>query len=82
MGLLDDLKDESNFPRPARAWCSVCTLVQELPKAESALLQERFENKNITHIALASVLKANGYDISESVIGRHRRKVCSGGVKR
>ena len=82
MGLLDDLKDEANFPRPVRAWCSVCSLLLDLPEAESKLLQERFENKNITHIALASVLKANGYDISDSVIGRHRRKVCAGGSKR
>jgi len=78
MGLLEDLKNEANFPSARRALCSVCSLLKELPKAEATLLQERFEDKLVSHIALAHVLKDNGYSISDSVIGRHRRRVCAG----
>lgn len=81
MGLLEDLKNEANFPSARRALCSVCKLLQELPKAEATLLQERFEDKLVSHIALAKVLRDNGYSISDSVIGRHRRRVCAGVVR-
>ena len=81
MGLLEDLKNEANFPSARRALCSVCKLVQDLPKAEATLLQERFDDKHVSHTALSAVLKANGYQISESVVGRHRRKVCAGAVQ-
>lgn len=82
MGLLEDLKNEANFPKARRALCSVCSLMQSLPKAEATLLQERFDDKQVSHIALAKVLRDNGYSISDSVIGRHRRKVCAGVAER
>jgi hypothetical protein len=78
VGLLEDLKNEANFPTSRRAFCSVCALLQGLPKVESSLLQERFDDKHVSHIALSKVLRENGYSISDSVIGRHRRKVCAG----
>jgi len=78
VGLLEDLKNEANFPKARRALCSVCVLVASLPKAEATLLNERFEDKHVSHTALSAVLKANGHQISDSVIGRHRRKVCAG----
>lgn len=81
MGLLEDLKNEANFPSARRALCSVCSVMQGLPKAEATLLQERFDDKLVSHIALAKVLRNNGYSISDSVIGRHRRKVCAGVVR-
>lgn len=81
MGLLEDLKNEANFPTARRALCSVCSLIASLPKAEATLLQERFDDKHVSHIALSAVLKANGHQISESVVGRHRRKVCAGAIK-
>jgi len=81
VGLLEDLKNEANFPSARRALCSVCSVMQGLPKAEATLLQERFDDKLVSHIALAKVLRNNGYSISDSVIGRHRRKVCAGVVR-
>jgi len=78
MGLLDDLTNDGNFPKVVRAWCSVCMLLKELPEKESKALQARFNDKNITHVALSKVLKQNGIDIGDSVIGRHRRGGCSG----
>jgi hypothetical protein len=82
VGLLEDLKNEANFPTTRKALCSVCALLQGLPKAEVTLLQERFDDKLVSHIALAKVLRDNGHAISDSVIGRHRRKVCAGVVRR
>jgi len=82
VGLLEDLKNEANFPTTRKALCSVCSLLQGLPKAEVTLLQERFDDKLVSHIALAKVLRNNGHAISDSVIGRHRRKVCAGVVRR
>ena len=82
MGLLEDLKNEANFPTTRRALCSVCALLQGLPKVEATLLQERFDDKHVSHIALAKVLRNNGHAISDSVIGRHRRKVCAGVPRR
>lgn len=81
MSLLEDLLSEGNFPKPLRATCGVCKLLGQLSKEESKALQNRLDNKNVSHVALHQVLKNNGYNISDSVIGRHRRKVCSGVVK-
>jgi hypothetical protein len=78
MGLLEDLGNESNFADVRRAWCSVCTLLKDLPEKESQALKLRMENKNITHMSIANVLKDNNYPISDNTIGRHRRGRCTG----
>ena len=78
MGLLEDLSNESNFPKPARASCSVCKLISTLTGQEGKALAKRLEDKNTSHTALSRVLKNNGIEISDSVMGRHRRGVCSG----
>jgi hypothetical protein len=78
VGLLEDLGDESNFPKSKRAWCSVCEALKTLSPAEAKILVERLNNKSITHVSLSIVLKKNGFDISDSTIGRHRRGVCQG----
>ena len=81
MGLLEDLGNESNFPKTKRAWCSVCELLNSLSEKESELLKARFSLKHITHRSLSDVLKKNGYEISDSTIGRHRRGLCQGAAK-
>ena len=81
MGLLDDLKNENNFIAVRRAWCSVCTLIAKLPKEEGKILKERVDNLEITHRALSKVLKANGHNVSDGTLGRHRRGDCQGVAK-
>jgi hypothetical protein len=81
MGLLEDLGDESNFPKTRRAWCSVCEMLKKISPAEAKMFSERLANKTITHASLSVVLKKNGFDISDSTIGRHRRGVCQGVAK-
>ena len=82
MGLLEDLQNEGNFPKAARATCSVCNVLRTLPEKESKALQARLTDKNIGHTALCRVLRANNINISDSVMGRHRRGVCSSGAGR
>lgn len=81
MGLLEDLGNESNFPKSRRAWCSVCELIKDLDSKESEALKSRLNNKTITHAALSEVLRKNGYEISSSTLGRHRRGICTGDAK-
>lgn len=82
MGLLEDLQDSKNFPKPIRATCSVCDLLKALSEKEAKALQARLSDTKVTHTALSRVLRANDYSISDSVIGRHRRGTCQGGAGR
>ena len=81
MGLLEDLGNESNFPKTKRAWCSVCELLGNLTDKEAEMLKARMTLKQITHVSISEVLKKNGYEVSDSTIGRHRRGVCQGVAK-
>jgi hypothetical protein len=78
MGLLEDLGDESKFPDIRRAWCSVCSLLKTLPPKESQALKLRMDNARISHMSISAVLTDNGYPISDSTVGRHRRNRCTG----
>lgn len=82
MGLLEDLQNEGNFPRPLRAFCSICELLKKVTDKERTILQARLDDSKVTHTALSRVLRANDYNISDSVIGRHRRGSCQGGTRR
>jgi hypothetical protein len=53
-------------------------LLKDLTKEDAKALQERLDNKAISHTSLALVLKKNNYEVSASTLGRHRRKLCTG----
>lgn len=78
MALIDDLLDDNSFVKAQSHYCGVCTLVANLSEKEAHLIQQRFDDDKISHMALSKVLKANGYNISDGVVGRHRREECSG----
>lgn len=78
MGLLDDLADAEAFRKAQSLFCGVCVLLKELPPAESKLLEQRMADPLIGHTALSRVLKSNGHNISDGVLGRHRRGLCTG----
>lgn len=82
MGLLEALQDDNNFPKPIRAFCSVCILLKQLPEKESKALQARLSDSKVTHTALSRVLRNNNHPIGDSVIGRHRRGTCQGGTRK
>ena len=81
MGLLDDLSNVEAFGKAQSLFCGVCTLLAELSPAERDLLQTRMAEPKVSHMALSRILKENGYHISDGVMGRHRRGVCSGVAK-
>ena len=81
MGLLDDLTNDSSFGKAQSHYCGVCTLLTTLSKEESKALQMRIDDNSIPHTSLSRVLKNNGYNISDGVLGRHRNKGCSGVAK-
>jgi hypothetical protein len=78
MGLLEDLGNESNFKAARRSWCSVCLLLTTIDKAEAKALTERLQDKHVANTALSRVLKANGHEISDGTLSRHRRGECQG----
>jgi hypothetical protein len=81
MGLLDDLSNVEAFGKAQSLFCGVCTLLGELPQAERDALVATMARPKISHTALSKILKENGYPISDGVVGRHRRGVCSGVAK-
>ena len=78
MGLLEDLGNESNFKAARRSWCSVCLLLTTIDKEEAKALTERLKDKHVANTALSRVLKANGHEISDGTLSRHRRGECQG----
>jgi hypothetical protein len=82
MGLLEALKDESNFPKKKGTYCAVCHLLDTLDVKERDLLQARLSMTAVSHSSLSLVLRNNGFDVSDSTVGRHRRKVCGGVLKK
>lgn len=81
MGLLDDLSNVEAFGKAQSLFCGVCTLLGELPEAERDALVAAMAKPKVSHTALSKLLKENGYPISDGVVGRHRRGVCSGVAK-
>jgi hypothetical protein len=81
MGLLDDLSNVEAFGKAQSLFCGVCTLLGELSVEERELLTKRMAEPKVSHTALSRILKENGYPISDGVIGRHRRGICSGVAK-
>jgi hypothetical protein len=78
MGLLDDLSNVQSFGKAQSLYCAVCTLLGELPDNERDALIKAMAQPKIGHTALSRVLKENGHSISDGVIGRHRRGICTG----
>lgn len=77
MSLADDLAKDDSFVKVQSLFCGVCQLLEKLPQEESVLLQKRMSDPLITHMSLSRVLRNNGYNISDGVMGRHRRGSCT-----
>lgn len=78
MGLIEDLNDKDNFVHSSKGKCTFCTLLETLPKEEVKAIANRVDDKNITSASLSRVLRKNGFNLSEGVVSRHRRKACDG----
>jgi len=78
MGLLDDLKDDSKLAEMVRSVCTVCKLIKSLDKPEREALLARMDDPEITHASISRVLRANGYNVTQGTLARHRNKGCQG----
>ena len=78
MSFLDDLADESKLINLRRSLCTVCRLINSLDDPEREALLLRMGDPEISHASISRILKANGYDITEGTLGRHRRNGCQG----
>lgn len=76
MGLIDDLKDNGKLESKKNSICSVCKMIASLTKAEQEALAPRMEDPDISHAALSRVLQANGHQIMQGTLARHRNKEC------
>jgi hypothetical protein len=58
--------------------CTVCNLLDQLPEGEAKSLAEALADPKFSNAGLSRILKAEGYPIGDSTIGRHRRSECLG----
>jgi hypothetical protein len=65
-------------PRVTGSECSVCLLLRELPKSESAALQTMLDDYSWTANHIYDAVTGEGHTIGRQTIGRHRRGDCSG----
>lgn len=75
MGLsLDDFTAAS---RPSRPVCTVRKVMEVLDPKDREVLAAAFASSDVTTVAIRQVLKANGHDLSQHTVARHRRGGCS-----
>ena len=78
MGLADRF---ASYEKPVPgARCVTCSLIEELPKDESAALTGALEDASISNAAISEILKAEGHQIGETSVRRHRKAICRGNV--
>ena len=77
MSLFDDLKNEELLKSPPASVCSVCTLITELPEAESKQLVKVLADPTVSKSAVARILTNNGHRIAPGTITRHTRGECA-----
>lgn len=56
--------------------CTVCHLLRTLPEDEAESLNAAFADPMFSNTGLSRILKAEGYSIGYSTVGRHRRAEC------
>jgi hypothetical protein len=78
MGLADRF---ASYEKPVPGGkCVTCSLIEELPKDESAALTGALEDASISNAAISAILKAEGHQIGETSVRRHRKGICRGNV--
>ena len=63
-------------PSRKRGGCSLGKLLRDLDPDESAVLAAALADENVDGARVAAVLNAEGYDMGESTVNRHRRGGC------
>jgi hypothetical protein len=76
MGLKEAL-EASQRNRPGYR-CGVCKLLDELPADDAEALRSALEDPHVQGAQIARALHAEGIDVSQHSVQRHRRQDCSG----
>ena len=74
MSLAERLSDYS--PPKIGGECRTCSLLKTLPKGEAEALQAALDDPKYSNAALSKILKAEGYQIADSTVRRHRKAEC------
>jgi hypothetical protein len=56
--------------------CRICNLSQTLPADEVAALDAALVDQRISNASLSQILKAEGFQVGETTVRRHRRGEC------
>jgi hypothetical protein len=73
-GLLDEIMALNNG-RPGTV-CGINKLYEALPAEDTEALKQAIADPMVKATAIARALKGRGYQITDSVVTRHRRKEC------
>jgi hypothetical protein len=58
--------------------CRTCELLRSLPKKEAEVLQAALDDPKFSNAGLSKILKAEGYQVADSTVRRHRKGECKG----
>lgn len=78
MGLIGDLSNDDLFRTRMGLACTVCVFMESLTPEEHTLFTARMADPKIHSTTISRVLAANGIEIKDGVLGRHRRGECRG----
>jgi hypothetical protein len=73
-GLLDEILAH-NQGRPGTT-CGIAKMYEALPNEDAEALKQAIADPMVKATAIARALKGRGYQITDSVVTRHRRKEC------
>ena len=73
--LAAELAAISSFPK--RGVCRIRTLGEEMSPDDYAAFLNAIDDRKKTAPAIVQVMTAHGFDVTERVIQRHRRGICS-----
>lgn len=73
------LEDFTAASQPTRPVCTIHKIMRALDPKDRDVLTAAFSNPEITAVAIGAVLKANGHDVTQHTVARHRRGQCTCG---
>jgi hypothetical protein len=76
VSLADSLRDVSPAPRGPR--CTMCRIELALSDKDRAALMEALNSPTYTNDMIARALQAEGHDVRQQSVSRHRRGLCRG----
>jgi hypothetical protein len=74
MGLAERI---AGYERPRiGAYCKMCVLLEDLPADDRDALVAGLADPSMSNAGLAKILSAEGYQMADSTVRRHRKSEC------